>query len=196
MAIILQLAGWLLAFAFLFFLPGLFLFRAFSAADRTDSSASEKLVLILGLATFFVPAVLYLLAAVLFVPLTWPLAVLTAAVCMAGSGWLARKKPWGRPGDYFRQIKNAWREHPWLYGLALFSFFYQFLFFDTVMDFHFTCTYFPCLLPSGHEFGSAIAGMPPFGQAAGANNSLYYAGHQRMGVTAVLSPACVMHADR
>lgn len=192
MVIFLQLVGWLSAFALLFFLPGLFLFRAFSTAGRAESSAAEKLVLWLGLATFFVPAVLYLSAALLFVPLTWPLALLIAAICSAGGGWLARKTPWERPGVYFRQLKNAWRDHPWLYAMALFSFLYQFLFFDTVMDFHFTCTYFPCLLPGGHEFGSAIAGMPPFGQAAGANNSLYYAGHQRMGVTAVLSPALVL----
>ena len=174
-----------------FVLPGYLLARAFHQTNRFDNTI-EKIALVTAFSAFVVPAALFILTALAFRPLDPAAAFCFLALCLLIFLFQHKRNAWSTFAGDLGQLLGAFRTHALVLAFAALALTYQFFFFDTVMDFHFTCTYFPCQIPAGHALDPAISGMPAFGQMEGENTSLYFAGHQRMGVTAVLSPALVL----
>jgi hypothetical protein len=172
--LIFVLGTWLLLFAF----PGA-LWASRLTHQFWDASAKVSLALTLGFATFVVPSVVFLVAAVLKQPIGIGLTALSSALLVASQS--AEIKPVFKrlaelrgPGAWWKKTRG----HRVLLFAVGVAFLYQLLFFDSF--FHFQCTYKPVGLAAG-------LGIPV--GSGGENLSFWYQGHQRWGISAILSPS-------
>ena len=145
--------------------------------DPVDAAAS-----ILGFALFVVSAMIFLAAAASLSILGPVFAAGTSLALIV----LMHRQLW--------QVRNVaasgrfWTQGPGPYGiaaliLAVLVVGFHLLFFDALLQFNFGCTYMPCAISAG------LVELEDIGRA---NINLFYPDHQRMGVTAVISPLMAM----
>ena len=183
MITIANLAYLAVSWSLLFLIPGLLL-TCWATGRFRDIPPFVALTLSFGFAVLAIPALTFYAAAFSQIYVTTPVQVLVSLVLIGLMG---------------RQILPTWRWLASLFGstgssglavvhlvvlvFALLSFAYQFLFFD-VLGFHYDCTYRPCALALGLV---DLPGLPS------GNASLWYNGHQRIGVTSVLTPPMALY---
>ncbi|MBR57240.1 MAG: hypothetical protein CMH54_04195 [Myxococcales bacterium] len=168
------LGSWVLCFL----LPGCLL-ASLATRRFTNASITASLALCWGFSLFFIPAVLFAVAAAVQLPITYGFTLGLTALWL-GLGY----RHLSSVAAFMKRLleSSRWREmaseHRWLLALVTVAFLYQLLFFDT--GFHYLCTYKPVAIASG--YGEMVG-------HTGANTNFWYEGHQRWGVSALLSPA-------
>jgi len=174
----------LFSFAFIFLLPGYLMAYRYSRGFN-NTNAVEIFALITGFSTLVVPSLIFFVASFTFLPIK-PL----LALCGSFSLVILQYR---QLGGALSDLSSFFSTGRWRIILkqilapaitAAFALVYQVLFFDTVNDLDFSCTYFPCAIS---------AGLVDFEGSEGINFNLLFGDHQRMGITSVLSPAMALY---
>ncbi len=168
------LGSWVL----FFLIPGCVL-ASMATRRFENASITVSLALCWAFSLFLVPAVTFAVAAVFQLPISYGFS-LGLTVVWLGVGY----RHLSAVAAFMKRLmdRSRWRdmatEHRWLFALVTVAFLYQLLFFDS--GFHYLCTYKPVAIASG--YGEMVG-------HTSANTNFWYEGHQRWGVSALLSPA-------